>query len=95
MVDPDTNRMLVRSGRMVLVALILLLLGPRFSTAFELEGVPLSSKPKIDGILDDSVWSEAAVADGFVQFVPQFGQPSPYRTVVLVGYTEDALYVAF
>ena len=93
--DPDTNRMLVRSGRMVLVALILLLLGPRFSTAFELEGVPLSSKPKIDGILDDSVWSEAAVADGFVQFVPQFGQPSPYRTVVLVGYTEDALYVAF
>ncbi len=95
MVDPDTKRVLVRSGRMVLVALILLLLGPRFSTAFELEGVPLSSKPKIDGILDDSVWSEAAVADGFVQFVPQFGQPSPYRTVVLVGYTEDALYVAF
>jgi len=36
-----------------------------------------------------------AVLVGFVQFQPEFGVPSPFRTVVLVGYTSEALYVAF
>ncbi|RLE36233.1 MAG: hypothetical protein DRJ61_01310, partial [Acidobacteria bacterium] len=54
-----------------------------------------SEAPRIDGILDDSVWSSASPATGFVQIEPQFGEPSPFRTEVLVGYTEEALFVAF
>ncbi len=54
-----------------------------------------SEAPRIDGILDDSVWSSASPTTGFVQIEPQFGEPSPFRTEVLVGYTEEALFVAF
>ncbi len=95
MVDTDTNQALIRFGRVALIVTVFIFLSPILAVAMELEGVRLSSKPTIDGVVDEAVWSEAAVAEGFVQFVPKFGQPSPYRTVVLVGSTEDALYVAF
>ena len=72
-----------------------MVLSAGLGASFELDGVLLSSAPVIDGVLDEAVWSEAAVAEGFVQFKPQFGEPSPFRTVVRVGYTGDALYVAF
>lgn len=60
-----------------------------------IEAIILAEKPTIDGVLDEEVWATAAVAQGFVQFVPEFGEASPFRTVVLVGYTAEALYVAF
>ena len=60
-----------------------------------IEAIILAEKPTIDGVLDEEVWATAAVAQGFVQFVPEFGEASPFRTVVLVGYTAAALYVAF
>ncbi len=77
------------------IASVVMVLSAGLGASFELEGVLLSSAPVIDGVLDEAVWSEAAVAEGFVQFKPQFGEPSPFRTVVRVGYTGDALYVAF
>ena len=52
--------------------------------------------PTIDGQVDVSEWSGAAVLDQpFIQFVPDFGEASPYRTVVRVSQTESALYFAF
>jgi hypothetical protein len=36
----------------------------------------------------------AAVTEGFVQFEPEFGTASPFRTVVMVGSTAEALFVA-
>ncbi len=57
--------------------------------------VVFPTAPVIDGVLDDEVWETAATVEGFVQFQPEFGVPSPFRTVVLVGYTSEALYVAF
>jgi hypothetical protein len=52
--------------------------------------------PTIDGEIGDAEWMGAAVSDqSFVQFEPAYGEPSPYRTVVRVGQTATALYVAF
>src|SRR5262245_11760307 len=52
--------------------------------------------PTIDGEIGEDEWVGAAVADqNFVQFEPAYGEPSPFRTVVRVGQTATALYVAF
>jgi len=56
----------------------------------------LDNAPTIDGNIDASEWSRAALVDQpFVQFEPEFGVPSPFRTIVRIGQTETALYVAF
>jgi hypothetical protein len=60
-----------------------------------LQAAPLAAAPSIDGVVGEEEWLAAAVTEGFVQFEPEFGAPSPYRTVVMVGLTSDALYVAF
>ncbi len=57
--------------------------------------VAFSESPRIDGILDEPVWSSAASVAGFVQIEPQYGEPSPFRTEVFIGYTADALLVGF
>jgi hypothetical protein len=56
----------------------------------------LEQVPTIDGMIDESEWAGAGLIDqAFVQFAPDFGIESPYRTVVRVGQTETALYIAF
>ena len=56
----------------------------------------LQQAPVIDGQVDVSEWAGSAVVDQpFIQFTPDFGEVSPYRTTVRVGQTETALYVAF
>jgi len=52
--------------------------------------------PTIDGDVGDAEWIGAAVADqNFVQIEPAYGELSPFRTVVRIGQTATALYVAF
>ncbi len=52
--------------------------------------------PTIDSKIDPDEWSSAGIVDEhFVQIQPAFGAPSPFRTVVRVGQTERALYIAF
>jgi hypothetical protein len=63
--------------------------------ARELAAVRLSAEPAVDGVPDEGVWSEAATSQGFVQVRPRFGEPSSFATTVRVGFTSDALYVAF
>lgn len=60
-----------------------------------LRAVPLAAAPSIDGVVGEEEWAASAVTEGFVQFEPEFGSPSPFRTVVRVGATAEALYVAF
>jgi hypothetical protein len=56
----------------------------------------LEQAPTIDGMIDELEWAGAGFIDqAFVQFAPDFGIASPYRTVVRVGQTETALYIAF
>jgi len=48
--------------------------------------------PKIDGILDDTVWKNAAVAKDFIQFDPYNGKAPSQPTVVKIAYDDDAIY---
>jgi len=89
----DRRRWLIQTA---LVALLVFeSLGAFGAEVSDIPGVVFPTAPVIDGVLDDEVWEAAATVEGFVQFVPQFGAPSPFRTVVLVAYTSEALYVAF
>jgi len=84
--------------RILVVLVAVLVFGPLGASCAEDSSVPVvvfPTAPVIDGVLDDEVWETAATVEGFVQFQPEFGAPSPYRTVVLVGHTSEALYVAF
>ncbi|MFQ5918347.1 MAG: DUF5916 domain-containing protein, partial [Candidatus Binatia bacterium] len=57
--------------------------------------VKFPEPPVIDGRVDEEVWQLAEEIEGFIQFEPQNGQPSPLRTVGRVGYGDEVLYVAF
>ncbi|MBW1906855.1 MAG: hypothetical protein JRJ24_16420, partial [Deltaproteobacteria bacterium] len=76
------------------ILVVVLVLGLPWASGAEDPDIPavvFPTAPLIDGVLDDEVWKSAATVEGFVQFVPQFGAPSPFRTVVLVGHTSEAL----
>jgi len=80
------------------VPLILILLCPAFIAADEGRSVAATRFPKppvIDGRPDEEVWNLAQPVEGLIQFEPQNGERSPLRTVVRIGYDDDALYVAF
>ena len=63
--------------------------------------VPGGSIPKlqgdiaIDGQLDDAAWQGALVQEIAYDIQPGDNPPAPVRTVVRIGYTDDALYVAY
>ena len=52
--------------------------------------------PKIDGILDDTVWKNAEIATDFIQFRPEIGNTltAKERTEVKMTYDDEAIYVA-
>jgi hypothetical protein len=56
--------------------------------------VESASPVRIDGLLDDELWSRAPAVGGFVQAEPQEGQPATEATEVQVGYDADTLYIA-
>lgn len=65
----------------------------RSAAAPALPAVRAAELPRIDGRLDDDVWSEAPVARDFVQYRPDPGRPASERTEVRVLYTDDAVYI--
>jgi hypothetical protein len=55
--------------------------------------VRVAEAPTIDGVLDEAVWSQAAVIDDLHEIQPtEYAEPSE-RTVIYVIYDDDALYV--
>jgi hypothetical protein len=49
--------------------------------------------PRVDGVLDDAVWLQAAPAAGFVQREPREGETATEQTEVRFAFDEEALYV--
>jgi hypothetical protein len=49
---------------------------------------------RLDGALDDEVWSRAEAVGGFVQSEPQDGQPATERTEVRLAFDDTTLYIA-
>jgi hypothetical protein len=61
-----------------------------------MEAQPLQGEaPSIDGDPSEPLWLTGSLADLFVQFEPDEGQPATERTEARVIYGSDALYVAF
>src|SRR5256714_4479625 len=58
-----------------------------------IRGTKAAAAPRLDGVLDDSVWATAPVATDFVQNYPQGGAPPSRRTEARVIFVGDALYV--
>ena len=49
----------------------------------------------IDGLLDEEAWAGADEASGFIQFQPERGKLSPFKTVAKILYDKDFLYIGF
>ena len=64
------------------------------SERFHVEPTRTARPPRLDGVLEDAEWVNAAVIDKFVQQEPSEGEPATERTVVRLMYDEHALYVA-
>jgi hypothetical protein len=60
--------------------------------ALDVEPPRLDASIEIDGILDESVWSQAAVLAGFSRYAPVDGAPADNPTDVLVWYSPSAMY---
>lgn len=60
---------------------------------YRLEAVRVETGPKIDGRLDDAIWSQAPVARDFTQFSPDYLAPATERTEVRVLYDDTNLYI--
>jgi hypothetical protein len=61
----------------------------------ELKAVRVNTPPKLDGKLDDDVWSNVPVAKDFVMFDPGYGDPEPEdkKTEVKIIYNDNAIYI--
>jgi hypothetical protein len=52
----------------------------------------LEAEARVDGVLDEPVWSRAAILTGFSQYRPVDGRPAEDSTDVLVWYAPDAIW---
>ncbi len=59
-----------------------------------MQAVRVDAGPRIDGALDDAVWSLAPPVDGFTQQEPNLGQPATERTEVRIVYDARTIYIA-
>ncbi|MBA4073072.1 MAG: hypothetical protein C0497_14745 [Gemmatimonas sp.] len=53
----------------------------------------LDARITVDGTLDEPVWGQATLLDGFRQYLPSDSRPAQEKTEVLVWYAPDALMV--
>jgi hypothetical protein len=58
-----------------------------------LAALKINTPIKIDGILDEAVWQQAAIADSFIVNFPTFGIPAKQKTEVRVLYSDQAVYI--
>ena len=59
----------------------------------EVRAVRLSTRPTLDGVLDEAVWREAPAATDFRQSQPNEGEAATQRTEVRFAYDDEALYI--
>jgi hypothetical protein len=62
----------------------------------ELRALRATVAPKLDGVLDDQVWTSASLpAENWVSYNPLRGEPEQQRTRVWIAYDDTAIYFAF
>jgi hypothetical protein len=52
----------------------------------------IEAEVRVDGVLDEPVWSQAAKLDGFHQYQPVDGRPAEERTEILVWYGPTSIH---
>ncbi len=62
---------------------------------YQIQAVPFSHPPKIDGVLENPLWEKATRIEQFTQYEPQEGAAPSEKTQVFIGYDQDNLYFAF
>ncbi|RUT80021.1 DUF5916 domain-containing protein [Ancylomarina longa] len=84
-------------SRVIILILFLVLICklPASATAIKKEvvAVRVSEKPIIDGKLNDVVWNNVPVATDFIQFEPENGSSSKYKTEAKFIYTDRAVII--
>jgi len=75
-----------------LLAILALSGGPRPPSPPEVRPPRVEAAIVIDGELDEPVWAEAALLEGFSQFSPVDGRPAEERTEVRVWYSPTAIH---
>ena len=60
----------------------------------EILAIAATGTVRVDGVLDDDVWSRAEAATGFVQSEPREGQAATEDTEVFIAYDAQNLYIA-
>jgi hypothetical protein len=68
---------------------------PAFAQAPRIEITRLDGSIRVDGQLDDSGWSHAAVVTTFYEYWTADNQPPAVATTARLAYDDQALYVAF
>ncbi len=63
--------------------------------AFQAHAVRTAAPPVIDGEVGDAEWADAPVFSDLIQFEPQRGSPSPFRTEARLLYDSAFVYVSF
>ncbi len=61
--------------------------------AYQMDAVRVSSRPEIDGVLDEALWQGASLISDFIQQEPNEGAPATERTEVLVLYDGSSLFL--
>jgi hypothetical protein len=73
--------------------LLSLLLPPNASQERPVVTIPrIEAAARLDGVLDEPVWQQAARLTGFHQYEPVDSRPAEEQTEVLVWYAPDAIY---
>ena len=60
----------------------------------EITATSAAAAPRIDGMLDDAVWSRTTPITGFIQSEPDEGHAATQRTEVRVAYDASFIYIA-
>jgi len=61
--------------------------------AYQVPAVRVMEPPRIDGVLDESIWQSAAVIRDFIQQEPAEGAPATERTEVHLLYDGSSLFI--
>ena len=80
--------------RLFLVPTIVLMFLFGSSQTRNMPAVKTDRSPKIDGILDDTVWQKAPVATDFIQNFPKAGELATVKSEVRILYDNSSIYIA-
>lgn len=78
---------------LILISLNLIFNQLAFSQSKVINATRINGKPKIDGLLNDSLWLLANPIDDFLQQEPIPGEPPAFKTEVRILYNDKSLFI--